>query len=254
MRFISQIVRGPLDLLHYETLGRISPRDHILVACMPKSGSTFLSNSIAKFPGFCKVTLVKQYGRVEQNLDLATVLRKNRYDYVAQHHVKYNENTQFMIERFNIKPVVLVRNLFDCVVSYRDHLRRESTFGPTAWIGEEHKHYSDSELEAMIVYLAIPWYVNFYVSWQQAPEKLLITYENMIDDTVGTFRKISDYAGLELDQNQIDQALRANEAGTSRLNVGKVGRGDALSSESKAVIRRYRGFYPNIDFSPIGLD
>lgn len=254
MRFFSQIIRSPFDLLHYATLGQLAPRHHVLVACMPKSGSTFLSNTVSRLPGFRKATLVRHYGRVEQDLDPFITLRKNRYDYVAQHHVKYNENTQFVIETFNIKPVVLVRNLFDCVVSFRDHLRRESTIGPSAWIGESHKSLSDEELDAMIAHVVIPWYINFYVSWQQAPEKLMVTYNDMVGDTAGTLGKVVSYLGLTFDDEQIGQVLAPRAGGQDRFNVGQVGRGEGLSEESKAVIRRFRSFYPEIDFSPVGLD
>lgn len=254
MSFFNQIIRSPFDLLHHMTIGKVVPRHHILIACMPKSGSTFLSNTVSRLPNFRKASLVQHYGRVEQDLDLAMTLRKNRYDYVAQHHVKYNRNTRLAIEAFDIKPVVLVRNLFDCVISFRDHLHRESTIAPVAWIGEDHRLNSDDELEAMIAHLVIPWYISFYVSWQQIPDKLVVNYKEMIGDPSGTIMQIATYAGLDISDDQIEQALLLRDEKRDRHNVGQVGRGEALSDESKDIIRRFRSFYPDVDFSPVGLD
>ncbi|HEX7776992.1 MAG TPA: hypothetical protein VF449_10760 [Parvibaculum sp.] len=254
MRFVSQIIKSPFDLLHYATIGRVVPRTHILVACMPKSGSTYLSNTISRLPGFRKATLVRQYGRVEQDLDIETVLRKHRYDYVAQHHVKYNENTRFMIDRFDIKPVVLVRNIFDCVVSIRDHLRRESTISPSAWFDARHAALPDRELESMIAHLAIPWYINFYVSWMHCPEKLVLTYDEAVGDTLGSVTRICVHFALNFDTQAIERAVTAGDPGIDRRNVGQNGRGASLDEETKALIRRFGDFHPDIDFSPIGLD
>jgi len=38
-----------------------------------------------------------------------------------------------------------------------------------------------------------------------------------------------------------------------RLNKGKAGRGDELSDKQKDRIRELAGYYPDIDFSPVGL-
>lgn len=40
----------------------------VLVACMPKSGSTYLSGAIEALPGFIRAHLVPGYGRREQEL------------------------------------------------------------------------------------------------------------------------------------------------------------------------------------------
>jgi hypothetical protein len=254
MLFASQIVRSPFDLLRYATIGAIAPRSHLLIACMPKSGSTYLSNAISRLPNFHKVSLVRQYGRVEQDLNVETALRKDRYNYVAQHHVKYNENTQFVLNKFDIKPVVLVRNIFDCVISVRDHLRRESTLSPSAWFGERHKKLNDDELSAMISHLVVPWYIHFYVSWKNCPDALLLTYDDYVRDVPGTIGKICAHADLPFGAAEIEQAIASSDPGEDRLNVGQSGRGATLDEENRALIHRFRTFYPTIDFSPIGLD
>lgn len=253
MPFASQFLRGPFDLLHYSVLGSILDRKHILIACMPKSGSTYLSNAVSRLPRFRKATLVQIYGRTEQELSLSQALRKHRYNYVAQHHVKYNDNTEFVLRKFNITPVVLVRNIFDCVASIRDHIRNESIMSPTAWIDESTREFDDDKLSSMISQLIIPWYIHFYVSWTNCPEALLLTYENAFADISGTVSQICDHSGLTLPASAIENSLKIKTDKPDRFNVGVSGRGSALNEETKNTIRRYATFYPHIDFSPIGI-
>src|SRR5689334_12918426 len=109
----------------------------VLVACMPKSGSTFLSAALANLPGFRREHVVPSYGRREQELSEAEIVRafgatqtlRRAFDHgvmssphrpkawVAQHHVKHNHETQTLLDRYGIVPVCLVRNIYDIVVS-----------------------------------------------------------------------------------------------------------------------------------------
>jgi hypothetical protein len=254
MPFAGQFLRTPFDLIHYGIMGSILDRKHILIACMPKSGSTYLSNAVSRLPNFRKATLVQAYGRSEQELSRPQALRKHRYNYVAQHHVKYNENTEFVLDKFHITPVVLVRNIFDCVASIRDHIRNESVMSPTAWIDETARAYDDDKLSSMIAQLVIPWYINFYVSWTHCPGALLLTYEEAFKDISATVSKICDHVGIELSVSVVKASLEVKTKKPDRFNVGISGRGDALDESVKNTIRQYATFYPHIDFSPIGLN
>lgn len=253
MPFASQFLRGPFDLLHYSVLGPLLDRKHILIACMPKSGSTYLSNAVSRLPDFRKATLVQSYGRSEQELSHAQALRKHRYNYVAQHHVKYNDNTEFVLRKFNVAPVVLVRNIFDCVASIRDHIRNESVASPTAWFDEEMREFDDDKLSSMIAQLVIPWYIHFYVSWTHCPDALLLTYENAFADLSGTVARISEHAGLTLPASTIKNSLEVKTNKPDRFNFGVSGRGAALNEATKNTIRQYATYYPHVDFAPIGI-
>ena len=191
---------------------------------------------------------------VENNIDLGEALRKNRLDYVAQVHVKYNENTKCTIGQFGITPVVMVRNIFDCVVSFRDHLRREAHPWPFARFSEEHLALPDSELESMIAHLVIPWYIDFYVSWQACPNALWVVYRDMIQDVEGTLLRIGEHAGLRLARPDIQRIVSEVNPYEARKNIGVTGRGEGLTDETKTLLATYRRFYPEVNFSLIGMD
>jgi Flp pilus assembly protein TadD len=83
----------------------------LLVACMPKSGSTFLTDLIAKLPGMQRVHLVPEYGRREQEFDLEQLVIHRDIGFVSQLHVRPSEFTLGLCRKFGIRPIFLYRNI-----------------------------------------------------------------------------------------------------------------------------------------------
>ena len=106
-------------------------RDHLFVACMPKSGSTFLANALSELTGYRYVNLAYAYERSEQNLYLPKLIDSFSFGSVTHLHVRATESTIDLMKMFSIRPVILVRNIFDIVVSIRDHMFNEGFEFPT---------------------------------------------------------------------------------------------------------------------------
>jgi hypothetical protein len=220
-------------------------RTHILVASMPKSGSTFLSDVIASLPDFRRARLSPTYDQREQELDEYCLEQADAFNYVAQQHVRYSGWTQRMLDRYEIKPVVLVRNIFDIIVSLRDHLRNEGPVWFNFFVEPQHTTLDDATLELMIARLAIPWYINFYMGWRQIPGVMFVTYEALIADPDQTVREVLAFAGADLPPSDVTLALkRVRALEESRLNVGVVGRGAALRPETINAVLDLIDFYP----------
>jgi len=180
-----------------------------LIACMPKSGSTFLSELVASLPGFRREHLVPSYNRREQELSEEEIARafvgthhiRRAYmdgvvtapclprGFVAQHHVRHNDETQLLIDTYGLVPIVLVRNLFDVVVSLRDHLVKSSVYTPAAFVDEDFENLPEERQHDFLIDLAMPWYIHFYVSWWKAENKLLVTYEDLVEDPAREMRE-----------------------------------------------------------------
>ena len=245
----------------------------ILVACMPKSGSTFLSALIASLPGFRREHVVPSYKRREQELCNAKLQRafeathilRRAFDqglltetqrpraFVFQNHVRHNHETQVLIDRYRIVPIVLVRNIFDVVVSLRDHLARESYFTPLAYVDEAMADWDDERMHAFIVDMAVPWYIHFYVSWAKAEHRHFVTYEELTADPAETLRKALAFAKIPRTPEILAHALDKVQGASTRKNVGQSGRGAVLSDDLKQRVRRYCSYYPDVDFEPIGI-
>jgi hypothetical protein len=218
---------------------------------MPKSGSSFLSNVIADLPGFRRAPLVPAYDRREHELDTACLRKADRFDYVAQHHVRYSQWTADVCRDYALAPLVLVRSLFDVTVSLRDALRHDGPIWPFFFVETPHLTMTDEQLDEMIVRMALPWYVNFYMGWRSAPETLIIDYEDLALDPVGTVQSALSFCGVRAADADVRSAVeRVLLAEQSRFNVGRTGRGAGLRPELVREILRMLDFYPEAANDP----
>ena len=232
------------------SLGERDSAVRVLVACMPKSGSTFLVNALTSMPGMRRRPLVPAHQRREQEICALELLkmeqqigrarRKAKDDdgqeqlfrgYVAQKHVRYTAHLEELITSFGLRPVVLQRNIFDVVPSLRDHLKNENVAFPMAFAEDGMRDWPDARIDAFLVDLAIPWYFNFFVSWSQRPDVLRVRYEDLMADKPGALATVCDYLELDVSDDDIAAALGAAAEGGSRFNKGVSGRGEALPEE-----------------------
>lgn len=244
-----------------------------LIACMPKSGSTFLSAILAQLPGMRREHLVPGYERREQELcpqrlneaakRTATLRQYWRHrnlpprecpcGYVAQHHVRYSSTTAIFIKNHNLKTVVLVRDIFDVIPSLYDHIINERPYMSMAFVDDHFHQFNKEQAYEFLVEFAIPWYFNFYVSWTHAPDCLFISYDEVMRDAVGSITHIYRHFKLDVDPVSVADALKKTENINTRKNKGVAGRGTSLPFDIRNKIEHYASFYRNVDFSLIGL-
>jgi len=231
----------------------ISPPTYILLACMPKSGSTFLSTAIGNLAGFRNGSFIPAYDRREQELD-DRYIRKWRFSghraVIAQQHVRFSQPTQGLIKRFDMKTVVLIRDLFDVIVSIRDHFRHDVTTSPMAFFNERHRTLDDRQLEEAIARLEMPWYINFYMSWREANGVVWVNYEDLARDPHASIEKILDSCGLSVCDTAVERAIEMARHGKTRFNRGITGRGGSLAPETRKIVLDALKFYPEARNDP----
>lgn len=249
----------------------------VLIACFPKSGSTFVSAAISKLPGYERANFTEWVGmlpdialsdiplssRREQELSHFMIELSRGKDAVAQHHVKASAFTLHLIRRHQIATIVLVRNIFDCVVSFADHLMRESPEVPWIYLDESIRQKSDQFRYDAIVDLVCPWYIDFYVSWVKNRPQDIHRYEDVVvagpaalhDMFAKAQITVRDGTGTRpVSLRDVEAAVPATKSESTRLNVGVAGRGEQLlSPQNKAHLRRLASHHADVDFSPIGL-
>lgn len=175
------------------------------------------------------------------------------YNLVAQVHVRYSDETENYINKFKLKPIVLVRDLFDVVPSLLDHHKIESTVYPMAVVPPDIVEWDFDRAAMFVTRMVIPWYFNFYVSWQFCDQKIVIRYEELLTDPVATVKKICGYWNIDISETDIIEAIKRAEKLPTRRNIGQAGRGRMLHENEKALIREMANFYKGVDFSLIGL-
>jgi len=101
----------------------------VFVAAMPKSGSSFLARALCEATTYRHSYCDFSYANIEQELYLPRLVDIYGKGTVVQQHVLANEPNLLLFKEFGIRPIVLVRNLFDLVISVRDHLLTERLDG-----------------------------------------------------------------------------------------------------------------------------
>jgi hypothetical protein len=237
----------------------------IVVAAAPKSGSTFLVNTLMQVTGLRGFRLCAAYSTNEHDLYLPALCLMNASGCVSQLHMKGTFHNAALMRTFGIKPIILVRRIEDIVVSLQHDLRQKAqrpTFGTGrdgysfVWQDQCTKDLSEERLVDMIIDLAVPWFVNFYVSWyrlceQGAVDALWITYEQMFAEKERTLRQVLEFLGIR-NIGAIDQDILSRRYRTFR--DGRSGQGvSVLTARQQARIREQFSYYPTIDFGKYGI-
>jgi hypothetical protein len=241
--------------------GRISPnRKHVWLVAAPKSGSTWLSELLADLLGWQTNRLVRWYHRREPEVELRAMLPYTDCNLFSHHqHCRFSDPTRAFIEQFRVRVVLQGRNLFDTVVSCRDHLLQEDLAIPMAYADRSFLDLSEERQLSFVVDLIVPWYLNFYGSWFAAKQSgevdfHWVNYSDLRQDTRGTLQNILRSMGESRTEDQVSAAIDRVAKAPTRLNVGKNGRGAAtLLPVHIERILQLRSYYPALDFSPIGL-
>jgi hypothetical protein len=229
-----------------------------VVFSFPKSGTTYLHQLLLHSTGFVDYLLDhcsedQQQCIVQQWAPL--FLCQNT---VSQIHAFATAPNLRMIQKLGIRPIFMVRNLFDVLVSLRDHILNEDHVIPVAQIPVEFRTWPEESQFWFLVKMATPWYLNSFVSWQRASQHmnvLWLTYDQLIRDPLATVHAALAQAGVEVEELRIRAAISAIDRSKTRFNVGVSGRGHALlNSKQRAEIRAIASVYNNAcDFSLIGL-
>ncbi len=237
----------------------------IVVAAIPKSGSTFLTNTLIKLTGLRNFRLCAAYSTNEHDLYLPALCLMNRYGCVSQLHMKGTFHNAALMRQFGIKPIILVRRLYDVIVSLKHDLREKECmtgYGTGLngysflWQDESLKNLNDEQLIDAIIDLAIPWYVNFYVSWhrlcdQGAVDAIWVSYEEMIAEKEKTLKTILNFIDVKY-VGEIDQEILS--AKYQKFRKGATGEGEsALTRQQRTRINKLFSYYSDVDFSLFGL-
>lgn len=240
---------------------RINPsRKHVWLVAAPKSGSTWLTVMLSELLGWPTDNLVTDYGRREQEIDFRKMLLHTGEDlFSVQQHCRLSAATRRFIEQFRVRVIFQGRNLFDALVSFRDHLVREDTLVPEGYVDETFRLLDPQQQLDYVVDVIGPWYLNFYATWfaGKAREPNLyhwVSYDQLLADPAGVLRGVINDIGVDRSQEEIAAALQRAAGRPTRLNSGRTGRGEELlSAAQKDRVRKLREYFTQVDFSPIGL-
>lgn len=235
-------------------------RVHAWLVSAPKSGSTWLSNLVREATGWHSNFLCNGWERREQEIDLRRMLlHPNENLFSEQQHCRFSAQTCTFVNRCGVRVILLGRNIFDTLVSYSDHLVKESIIVPAAYVPESYLDWDTSRQLDFVIDLIAPWYFNFYCGWFEAQQKglvsfLWVSYENLVENPTEQMQEILKYLDLTMAQEELNLVIQGVSSRPNRLNVGKSGRGQTvLSSEQRERVYRLASYYSQIDLTRVGL-
>ncbi len=238
---------------------RLRPqRNHLVIACFPKSGSTYMANALCEITGFGQRNLCEWYNHNEQDVSVHK-LRKRRVRSVIQQHFKGTFDNVRLLNEYGIRPVVNVRNIFDTIVSLHDHFDREDHKVCTGYVHREYWDLNFDERMHYLIRIHLPWFFNFFMSWREAAdqiETLPMTYERFFGERVGALQEILRFYGIEVPAERIETAIERLDGNRTRLNQGRSGRGEEMLSDAHktAILEMASTWCVDLDeMAPIGI-
>tara|TARA_R110000868_G_scaffold162205_6_gene393244 strand:+ start:956 stop:1864 length:909 start_codon:yes stop_codon:yes gene_type:complete len=231
---------------------------------MPKSGCTWVSKILQKGlaqRGWKSIYLIPDAQRREQQFSPIELLRQKKLDtpiFAAQQHCTYSEYAVDFIKKFNIKLIIQVRDIYDCIVSNIDHLDNESIVIPFAYLSQNQWNGFSYEQKLMfVVDFIVPWYISFWIGWtsglqEHRIEYYLCQYENLNINPHDEFLNIAKYCDPNIKNEDVVQWLSSNTEPT-RKNKAIVGRGRDLPKWVEKKIQQLISYYPDFDFTSIGI-
>lgn len=267
-------------LMRASLTARRARQANILVACAPKSASTFIAGALAKAGGLPVVPLIHTMASAatatlfginnrEQEIDQLALLRAglNGRGYVTQHHTRCTPYLCHMLDTLNVRPVVTYRNIFDSLISLDDMITEAHMSVPEerdiyAFTGLP-RSFRTMERAERLYLLAVRmtyWYLSFYISWRKCEAEglvapLWISYdEDFLGDREALASRVSSFIGSEyLDPDILAAHLKNNRAEGMRLNVGRAGRGKDVPDDVRDMVMRIATSFRSegIDIAPL---
>lgn len=247
----------------------------IVITGASRTGATLLGNSLLEISKLNWFRLSSSYFNNENDLYLPALCIADRDRCLSVLHMRATLPNCAWIRLFGIKVVISVRNIFDLVVTLTQYIRSSKTHpnfmdgysSPSMmWFDGNQEKLSDEALMDMVVDLYIPWIIQFYVSWYTVTsrgevEAIWVTFEDLKKDTDKTVQKVLDFCELEayLPQDSWQQVYANNpkEAQdilrTFKNDVPRSYWEGLMTNEHQDKIRRYAEYYPDVNFTMIGL-
>ena len=243
---------------------------HIAIIGAPKTGSTFLFQTLALLTRFEPISVLQTAnGRVvasEADLGRADFIASSGKSFIIREHLPPNQNTLTLLERAKLRPIILVRNLNDTIVSLAEEWARQwRTVAHIVEVDGFHLQFcgaipwtfiqrflkaSPSERFDRVIEVALPWLCAFASGWSLISARRpsfarIIGYDVIAADPHTVVRTICHDLGLSAigDINDAVEAVLSDRQ-RSNFNVGRSGRGRELLSvrQREQVASTWRAF------------
>ena len=224
---------------------------HIFIACLPKSGSTFLANTLVNITEFKFKQYQPHRSLTEHDIRVDYFLSSINKNTLTQLHSRPNENNYNIFKNYNIKVVFLYRNITDSLISIRNHILNESNQWFMFTAAKDFDQWPIEKQFDFLIDLVVPWYINFLISWEKEIIKgdidiLKIDYDDFNKDNFTTIKSILNFYKLSKFEDKIDRnvQLSLKEKEKYRYNKHKNSPKYKFNDEQIDRIQGFLSYYP----------
>jgi len=234
----------------------------LLVATLPKSGTHFLNVLLPQL-GFnrhiCELGQIttglidadpeRAQASVQELLAIVDAMPDGAF---VLDHVPYNKTLADELAKRDVRVIIMVRNVYDFVVSLSHHLRRDpGPKTPTDFSLHRLQHWICTEPGPEVDGVPAPPLAKRYArrigSWTADKHAFVLRFEDIIgprggglfSDQIATILSLRDYLGLDLDNGALARALfNSFRPGIALFRRGQIGSWrDEMAPNTAEVIR-----------------
>jgi hypothetical protein len=209
-------------------------RPNIFLTSFFRSGSTHIKETLLRLlPGYRSATTVLSAGEVGDDgycpiSVFAAQILFPQGSYIFHQHTPGTAGNVAMLRRYEIKPVVQMRNMLDSLVSARELLATGQPQHLGIYYPKDFSSWDKDDQFWWMIQVFPTWYFTFYDSWKRSDLDVhYVWYDEYYKDQVKGVRGIFDHVGLQgtIDDAAIEMASNVIDPGLSRFKFGRPGRG-----------------------------
>lgn len=218
--------------------------NYIFIAAMPKSAGTYISKMICKNLNYNYIHVGDRPGACEFDLYLPNLIdnfitKKNNL--VHQHTPATKGNIEYF-NQYNIKPVVIFRDIIEVTYSMHRHILKYQNTWPFFAYPKDFINWESKKQLDFIIDFIVPWIIYFQQTWLNAINNnkinaLLINYEDFVKFPEGTLNNILEWTNHEKIDEWVSIEKQSSRFESNRSKV------KLLTQDQKNKIQNILNYY-----------
>ena len=211
-------------------------------------------------PAMREVNLNSSLRGVEtDSLDSGFLCACHAENYIVHLHTHCYNTLPLFLQTFDVRMIILTRNIFDTLVSTMDHLDKNMHLAHIVNPPIRYREMEESDRLDFVIDHVTPWLLKFHTSWVSAQKKgwvvsTWLDYEEVTKAPLDSLRKIFDELKLDDTEFDFDSMINYSDKQKTNFNVGHSGRGlKTLSNQQVNRIRRIAAPFSEFPLEKIGL-
>jgi hypothetical protein len=212
---------------------------NIFVSSMHRSGSTHIARVLGELLRFRPASMAGMFGEGRETHDINPISSQILipYGYQIFHmHTPASSGNVVILRDNGIRPVVVIRNIADTLVSIRERILKYGPLLPGVIVIQEFQEWSKDQQYNWLIDNVASWQMQFYVSWCVADvPNFRVRYDTFFKDQTNSTRRLLEW--LNLQDDTTDEAIEQATKMTWNKIIGVSGRGkDVIDGHRMATL------------------